>query len=149
MNAAKNMGVIASVINILRTHLTIRPIFSFMIPPLSELNDNLSKIGTIVTGTKLNAGKSVAINVKIELAKITLSPGTWVVICDGWNPIGIDSILELEGYVNTNSLANTFNMSHIINLKKTSTIKFAGTSYSTSTISTVLTNYDFMAVRIA
>ena len=58
MNAAKNMGVIASVINILRTHLVIRPIFSFMIPPLSELNDNLSNLSTDLYkfGQQVNIG---------------------------------------------------------------------------------------------
>ena len=109
---------------------------------------SISEIGTIVTGTKLNAGVSVAVNVQIELAKITLQAGTWLVICDGWNPIGASAILELQGYTNVNCGTNLFSISHIVHLTKASTIKLLGIHYS-NTVQTVLTNYDYMAVRIA
>lgn len=118
------------------------------IKAVNQLNSNLSKIGTIVNGTKINAGASVPINVSVELAKITLQPGIWLVICDGWNPIGSEAILELQGYTNTNCGKNLFNISHIISITKEETIKFLGIHYS-NTVQTVLTNYNFMAVRIA
>ncbi len=112
-----------------------------------KLNSKLSTIGTIVNGEKLNVGISVANHTTAQLAKINLTPGKWVVICCGWNPINT-SILEVDSGFLVNSGNNGFSISCIFNISKTKTIFFNGTNYAGEP-QVISGNYKFIAIRIA
>lgn len=115
---------------------------------VDDIYNKLSKIGTVVYGTKLNKGVSVANGSEVKLAEIVLSPGVWLIIACGWGPIGASSLIDIEGYyAGIDCGPHMFNATCIVIATNQKTVNLKGFNYSGSAQS-VGASYDFQAVRI-
>lgn len=84
----------------------------------------------------------------MDLCKIILPAGTWIINCSGWNPIGGNSVIGWGGYEGCNTGDNKFGFSFFRKTEKQETITISGANYSGNTI-TVTGNYIAQAIRIA